>query len=251
MSTDERELRDPSDDTGRLEAFSDGVFAVAITLLALGLGVPDLLPAQRAADVLDGNLLRALTDAKHWPEYLAYVISFTFILVMWINHHTLFKLIKRSDRLLLLLNGLLLLLVTAVPFSTALLATYIYSRTAAAVYTGLYVLIAIGFNLLWRHASAGGRLLDEEIHPRHASDVTKGFRFGWLYYAIAFLLVFVNPYICLAANIILAALFALPPRWQRTLMGGRRARQLQVGDATADTERTGSRRRLSGPETRR
>ncbi len=120
-------------ETGRLEAFSDGVIAVAITLLALDLGVPH----QEAGHPWHG-LLQALAD--QWPIYLAYLLSFTTILIMWVNHHGLFKVIERVDHLFLLLNGALLLVITLFPFATILLADYIEQpdkKTAQVVYAGV------------------------------------------------------------------------------------------------------------------
>src|ERR1044071_3471000 len=98
-------------ETGRIEAFSDGVFAIAITLLVLDLKVP----MERHGD---RELLTAL--AQQWPTYLAYVTSFSTILIMWINHHRVFSLIGRADDRLLFYNGLLLLGVSIVPFPTSL-----------------------------------------------------------------------------------------------------------------------------------
>src|SRR5690348_10117444 len=109
MSIDRPQEADARE-TARIEAFSDGVFAVAATLLVLDLKVPH--------DAAGGQgLVRAL--AGEWPAYLAFVTSFAFIGIMWINHHRLFTLIRRSDNLLLVFNGLLLLGVTFVPFATA------------------------------------------------------------------------------------------------------------------------------------
>ena len=98
--------------TGRLEAFSDGVFAIAITLLILEIGVPHV-PA-------DGSLWRALREL--WPSYLSYAISFVIIGVMWINHHNLFRDIARVDHYLLVLNLLLLMSISFLPFPTAVVA---------------------------------------------------------------------------------------------------------------------------------
>src|SRR5579872_4040697 len=89
-------------ETGRVEAFSDGVFAIAITLLVLDLKIPSASPSARLADQL----------AKQWPAYLAFLISFSFIGIMWINHHSLFTYIRRIDHALLILNGSLLMGVT-------------------------------------------------------------------------------------------------------------------------------------------
>src|SRR5215469_18784871 len=131
-------------ETSRIEAFSDGVFAIAITLLILEIKIP---PATQAP--LRTQLL------QQWPSYFAYLLSFLFIGIMWINHHRLFTHIRRSNNGLLFLNLLLLLGVSAVPFPTAVLALHLSgpgARTAAVLYSGTYLVIAVFFNLLWRYA---------------------------------------------------------------------------------------------------
>lgn len=134
-------------ETGRLEAFSDGVFAIAITLLVLELKVPSL--GDIGSGVTSATLGAAL--AKAWPSYIAFVTSFFTILTMWVHHHIIFRLVRRSDSMLLYANGFMLLLITAVPFPTAVLAQYL--RTPAApmactFYAGLFVLISISFRLV-------------------------------------------------------------------------------------------------------
>jgi uncharacterized membrane protein len=202
-------------DTSRLEAFSDGVFAVATTLLVLDLHVPspEDLKLAHAADVFAYMSLQ-------WPHYLAYLTSFLFILVMWINHHTLFKLIGRTDNLLMLFNGLLLLCVTLVPFSTSLLASSAgegagNQHEAAVVYNGLYIVIAILFNILWRHAAHERRLLDAKAHPAHVAQISAAYRFGPLYYVAALLLALLRVEASLLLNIALAIYFALPRAQRR------------------------------------
>ncbi len=191
-------------ETARIEAFSDGVFAIAATLLVLDLKVPH--------DAAGGpGLLRAL--AAGWPSYLAFVTSFAFIGIMWINHHRLFTLIRRSDNLLLVFNGLLLLGVTFVPFPTAVLAEYIPRHgayVAAAVYSGTYTVLAIFFNLLWHHASHENRLLDRKADPEMIEAITRGYRFGPLLYFVTFVLAFISVPASLAMNLALAIFFALP-----------------------------------------
>src|SRR5207244_3471037 len=119
-------------ETARVEAFSDGVFAIAITLLVLDLKVPRAHPP-------DENLLAYLLS--QWPTYAAFLSSFTTIGIMWLNHHRLFNLIGRVDTPLMIYNGLLLLGVTLTPWPTALVAEY-HGRPgemlAALVYTGLF-----------------------------------------------------------------------------------------------------------------
>jgi uncharacterized membrane protein len=196
-------------ETGRVEAFSDGVFGVAITLLALDIHVPrlDALPP--------GGLGPALLAL--WPTLLAYVTSFATILITWINHDRLFEHIGRKDHGLLVFNGLLLMVITLFPFPTALLAEYLThpglnAKIAAAVYSAFSAGIAICFNLLWRHASNEGRLLAEN-HDRHkARRITEQYRFGLLLNLAAFGLAFVSVSASVLMNLLLALFFALPPK---------------------------------------
>jgi hypothetical protein len=105
-------------ETGRLEAFSDGIFAIAITLLGLTLQVPDL-----GADISAAALAEAL--GLQWPSYIAFAISFFTILIVWLNHHAVFGLVHRADFLFLLTNGFLLMLVTVVPITTEVANRYL------------------------------------------------------------------------------------------------------------------------------
>jgi uncharacterized membrane protein len=130
---------------GRAEAFSDGVIAVAITLLVLDL---------RVSPVGEGSLAHQIGES--WPTYAAYVVTFFVIGVIWVNHHTLFGLVARVDRLLLFYNLLLLLAVTSMPFSTSVLADYLRvggsdARLAVILYGGVSELMSIGFALMLRH----------------------------------------------------------------------------------------------------
>src|SRR5205823_4907330 len=167
-------------ETGRIEAFSDGVFAIAITLLVLDLHVPDW-----SADGPPlGNSLLNL-----WPNYLAFLTSFATIGVMWINHHRLFTHIKRSDNMLLFLNGLLLLGVTFVPFPTAVIARYIGhpgGEIAVMLYNGVFFVISIFFNALWRYSARGDRLLGTNVNHYEVEALTRQYRFGPIVYSVAF-----------------------------------------------------------------
>src|SRR5437870_4075423 len=129
-------------ETGRLEAFSDGVFAVAITLLILNIQPPSLSTPNLLED---GPLLDFL--GKQWPMLLAFATSFFTIGIMWINHHRLFTHIKRIDNTLLVLNLLLLLVIVFIPFPTALVAQQYAAHpgqhVAAALYSGTNVILAI------------------------------------------------------------------------------------------------------------
>jgi uncharacterized membrane protein len=188
-------------ETSRIEAFSDGVFAIAITLLVLDLKVPAEPP------LLAGLLAQ-------WPVYVAYLISFTFILIMWVNHHWMFQHIVRSDSRLMLWNGLLLLGITVVPFPTSIVAQYVLTpdqTTAAAVYNAWFIVIGIFFSQLWRYASDNGRMMRKEDHDAGLARVISArYRWGLPGYSLAFVLSFVWVPASLAVNFLMAVFFALP-----------------------------------------
>lgn len=136
-------------ETGRLEAFSDGVFAIAITLLVLELKVPDLTIAGSSPAALGKALL------QQWPSYAGLVTSFFTILIMWVHHHAILRNVCRTDAWLHFANGCLLLGVTFVPYPTSILAAYLRTpaaKMAAAFYSGTFVFIAICFYLFIRAA---------------------------------------------------------------------------------------------------
>jgi uncharacterized membrane protein len=192
-------------ETGRVEAFSDGVFAIAITLLVLDLKVPH-------ATELGGRTL-ASALLRQWPIFLAYLTSFATILVMWVNHHVMFGRIRRVDSKFLFLNGLLLLFVTFVPFPTSLVAEYFReggepARTAGLVYSGTYVLIAVAYNLLWRYAAAGRHLLDPHIPQERIVDITRKYAPGIPLYLVAVALSLVSVPASIALCLAMAVFFA-------------------------------------------
>lgn len=200
-------------ETGRTEAFSDGVFAVAITLLVLNIKIPGLdLPPSKLNDDLLTQLL------NEWPMLAAYVTSFATIGVMWLNHHRLFTHIKRTDTGLLLLNLLLLLVIVFIPVPTALVAEY-FDRpdlhAAAELYSGTMVILAICYNLLWRYASYHNRLLGKNANTRAVKAISGQYWFGPLAYIIALVLALFSTPASLALNFLLALFFALPPRLPR------------------------------------
>src|SRR5262245_5142195 len=147
---------------------------------------------------------------------------------MWVNHHRLFTHIAHCDDRLLFHNGLLLLGVAIVPFPTALVAEYLGragQTTAASVYNGTLIAIAICSNLLWRTASRNGRLLRED-HDRDAvRHITESYRYGPLWYAIALALAFVSVTASLLLNLALAIYFALPSKTAATISPRRPARR--------------------------
>jgi len=194
--------------TGRAEAFSDGVFAIAITLLILDLRAP-VLPLDTNPDAMHGLLLQRL--AAMWPNYVAYLMSFAVILVMWVNHHRIFTLIRKTDQAFLFWNGLLLMLVCIVPFPTELLAKYFLTPAAtvvAAVYAGHGFLIALAFTALWRHATRTASL----IAPGAQAEVARlsaQYRFGPLMYLVTFGVAFLSAWASIGLCLLFALFFSL------------------------------------------
>jgi len=172
-------------ETGRVEAFSDGVFAIAITLLVLEFKVP-----HRSAAPNDAALWASL--AQLWPSFVAFTGSFIAILIMWISHHGLFRMVHRVDTPFLYVNGFMLLMVTFVPFPTAVLAEYLGhpgERAAAAFYCGTFVLVSTTYQLWWWTACRR-RLLKTNVPPEHIARIWKSYRFGFVVYVAAALLAF-------------------------------------------------------------
>ncbi|HEX3641828.1 MAG TPA: TMEM175 family protein [Ktedonobacteraceae bacterium] len=141
---DDERPRPPGVGTKRLEAFSDGIFAIAITLLALNLQVPVLT-------TITPHTLVAALGAK-WPTYLTFMFSFVTLLIAWVYHHRLLQWVEHAETGLLFLNGMLLLIVSAVPFPTALLGAYLTTpaaSVASAIYAGYIAVLNFTYNLLW------------------------------------------------------------------------------------------------------
>jgi uncharacterized membrane protein len=197
----------PDSDTGRLEAFSDGVFAIAITLLVL-----DLKPA---SDPAHPDLASAL--AVQWPTYVSFLASFAVIGIMWLNHHYMFRLIRRSSHGVLLLNTLLLLMITVVPFPTAIVSEHIGTdgaRLAAAMYTGWFVLTSLAWNALWRFAASAKRSPPVLAIPADSPRVlllSRSYLMGPVIYGTAFLVSLWVPVAGVALCGLVAIFFALRP----------------------------------------
>ena len=189
----------------RVEALTDGVFAVAMTLLVLDIKVPEL---QGPFDIsqLPGRLLAL------WPKFLSYTISFVILGVYWVGHHIQLSYIRRVDRPLLWINLLFLLWVVLVPFSTALLSEYPMTQIAITVYG--FNLIAIGVTLAvhWWYATVETRHVDADIHP----GVVRGGLLRTLVapsiYVVAIGVSFVRPEISLFLYSLVPILYILPGR---------------------------------------
>ena len=191
-------------DTGRLETFSDGVFAIAITLLILDVRLPSG----------KGSVTHRLGEA--WPSYTAYVISFLIIGIMWANHHSIFRLIARTSHGLVVANLLLLMCVAFIPFPTLVLAENLHGgsadgHAAAVFYGGTFTVTAAFYNLLWQTAARRNRLI-EPGQEAAARDVTRRYRYGVPSYLAATLVALASVPAGLAINGAIAVFYLLPQR---------------------------------------
>jgi uncharacterized membrane protein len=190
----------------RIEAFSDGVIAVAITLLVLDLRVPE---PDRAGDL-------ASRLAELWPNYLAYAISFVAIGIMWINHHAMLRRLTGVDHSVLVLNLLLLLFIVVLPFSTSLLATYLDAsdggRLAAIVYAGSFLVTSALFLALQCHlVLRRPHLLRGRLTPAGRRGVLMRGAIAPPIYLLAGLLGLITPYLTLAVCVLIGIYYLLVP----------------------------------------
>jgi uncharacterized membrane protein len=189
----------------RTEAFSDGVIAVAITLLALDLHVPKASSAASLAHQL----------GQQWPNYAAYAVSFLTIGIIWINHHAMLRRLVDVDHAVVMLNILLLMTIVVLPFSTALLSEYLKAgegeRLAAAIYGGSLLLMSLTFIAMHRQVLvAKPHLLDEHITEEHKRWLLRRNAIGLTPYALATAGAVLSPYVTLAICTLVAVFYALP-----------------------------------------
>jgi uncharacterized membrane protein len=191
----------------RLEAFSDGVFAIAITLLVLTIPAPNNFQ----------HLGRALRD--QWPAYAAYLVSFAVIGIMWLNHHTVFGHFERVDRSLVYLNLALLATVVFVPYPTGIFGEALQhgegEHAAAVFYSLVMTLNAIAWAALWLYGSTHRRLLSSAFPEDQRRTASVLFTMGTAIYAGTIAVGLINAYACLAVHGALAVYYALDPlsRW--------------------------------------
>jgi uncharacterized membrane protein len=177
----------------RLEAFADGIFAIAATLLILNVTVTGDRP-------LGPELLHI------WPSYAAYAISFTTMGIIWANHHLVMHHVARIDRTFLVLNVLFLMVIAFIPFPTRLLALYIGSpdaKAAALAYGITLTLTALLFNALWRYAAWNRRLIRDDADPRTVSGISRSYLPGPIIYFVATVVALFDP---LASAVLFAAI---------------------------------------------
>jgi uncharacterized membrane protein len=186
--------------TNRLEAFADGVFAIAATLLVLEIQLP-------SDDVGQGLL-------DLWPSYFAYALSFLSIGIMWVNHHVVLSFTREADRTFLFINLFLLMAIAFVPFPTAIFAEHLQkdgARSAALAYGLTFVVIAVFFQLFWQYARR--RLLRPDADRREVSGIDRSYRPGVPLYVVATLVALASPTASLALFAAIALVYVSASIW--------------------------------------
>jgi uncharacterized membrane protein len=191
--------------TSRLESFSDGVIAVAITLLILDLHVPNT--------GTPGSLARHL--GEQWPNFAAYVASFLTIGVVWINHHTLLGRLARADHFVLMLNIALLMTIVVLPFTTSLMSAYLTAHAgqhlAAVIYGGSFLLFRLVFLVIQRHLLTNRtHLMHQPPSPALRRAILRRTAIGVVPYLLATLGGLLSPYLTLAIVAAVALFYAVP-----------------------------------------
>jgi uncharacterized membrane protein len=185
----------------RFEAFSDGVFAFAITLLILGIVLPPLHAPS------EFQLRTALLEL--WPNVLAYALSFSVIGIMWQNHHALFRLVERIDRNTVALNLLLLAGTVFIPFVTSTLGTYPTMHGSTFLYGVVLSYTAAVYNVMLGYLVQRGALRRGVSRERVAATV-RAYRIGWSGYVLATLLALIYPIASFAAYVAIAVYYLIP-----------------------------------------
>lgn len=194
----------PKPDTHRLEGFSDGFFAVVITLLVLDLRLPDNNHPSAATTLLD-----------LWPVAAAYLVSFVNLYILWVSHHELMRIASGPRTSFLYLNGGLLLGIGIMPFATAFLADHLGGenlRVAAMLYTGVFLWVALFFNLLWRYLNAKPSRLLETVTPHDRKRISRTQLVTLALYVGAFALSWFAPLAAIGITLVLAVFFAVADR---------------------------------------
>jgi uncharacterized membrane protein len=186
----------------RFDAFSDGVFAFAVTLLILGVVLPEAVRAHAS----DAALTQALLGL--WPSFAAYLLSFAVIGVMWQSHHALFRLVETIDRTTVFWNLGLLCVVAFIPFATSVLGAYPIARPATVLYGLTLTSSAICYNLMLRHLMVRHAFRDDVMTSVRAT--ARAFRVGLTTYALATLVAFVAPIASFALYLLIVAYFLVP-----------------------------------------
>ena len=193
--------------TQRIEAFSDGVFAIAITLLILEIRLPH-------TDATHGSVATALVSL--WPSYFAYIFSFVMIGIYWVNHHYIFRIYQKTDHVFNLLNVFFLMCISFLPFPTAVLGEHLLDvkeqKTVIIFYVFGLMLPAASWFLKWLYASSHYRLIDSRLSPHFVNYLTKQYGFSVIFYLFALVVSVFQPVVGIAIAVGLTFLYLLPSK---------------------------------------
>lgn len=207
-STNQPNEQDGRLTTNRIEAFSDGVFAIAITLLILEIR----LPAQTSAS----HTSVAASLLAIWPSYFAYIFSFVTIGIYWVNHHYIFRIYQRTNHVFNLLNVFFLMCISFLPFPTEILGSHLLDareqRTTIAFYIFGLLLPALSWFLMWLYGSSNRRLIDAHLSPRFVRYLTRQYGLSPVIYLIALIITLIQPLVGLAIAVGLTFLYLLPSK---------------------------------------
>ena len=188
----------------RIEALSDGIFAFAMTLLVLDIKIPKL-PHEAVSAGLLGPTLLAL-----WPKFFSYLISFVVLGVFWVAQHGYAHFLKRTDRWLLWINLLFLMVIVCVPFSTDLLGDYPMQKVAVMIYGGNIMALGLTLYLQWWYATSGHRLVGRDLEPEMVRKGTQRMLGGAAVYGCAVLLALISPILSLILYAVIPVFYILP-----------------------------------------
>jgi uncharacterized membrane protein len=193
-------------DSARIEALSDGVFAVAMTLLIIDIRVPQLPGHPTFSDL-------AIAVVALWPHFATYAVSFLIVGLYWVSHHLLFDLIRRSDRGLMWINLIFLLFVVVIPFSTALLGRYSDNRFAILVYGANLICVGLSLQMLWTYATTNHRLVDASLEAQTIRLGTVRLMAVPLIGALCMAVTFLSIPVGMALYVVLLVLYSWPGKW--------------------------------------
>ena len=202
---DKAESHDHSLSTSRIEAFSDGVIAIALTLLVLELKVPMLVAGETAAQVWH-------TLSQLGPEFISFVLSFFVICIFWVNHHQFFHTLEKATRKLLWLNNLLLFWICFIPFPTAFLGRYPTNVVAVIVYGSVLCAAAISFSVMTHYAMFRGNLMERHVDKKERKSAQHRSYWGILLYGLSVVLAPLSVFISLAIFCIVPLIYFVPRR---------------------------------------
>lgn len=205
-ANNEREERNKAEDgTQRIEAFSDGVFSIAITLLILEVKIPHLAGTGQ-------SLTRALLAL--WPAYLTYILTFVTVGIYWANHNYIFRLYQKTNHIFNMLNVIFLMCVSFMPLPASTLGEYVldpqHRQAAVIFYTVGLLLPGLTWLLVWLYASHDYRLIDPRLTPRYVQRMTRQYVVSALLYVLALLVSLWNPLVGLSVAAGLTCLYLLP-----------------------------------------